>query len=116
GLYGNSGSTIMFPPVMRSRSLRFSGMAWTRTRTSPASGTGMATVSSWSASRGGPYSWVRHARIVPAVCEAVAIYDRTPPMSNDRFNCDRLVAEAVERSGADDFGEPTWQEGLDILV
>ena len=37
-------------------------------------------------------------------------------MSNDRFNRERLVEEAVERSGADDFGEPTWQEGLDILL
>lgn len=37
-------------------------------------------------------------------------------MSNDRFNRDRLVAEAVERAGADDLGEPTWQEGLDLLL
>ena len=37
-------------------------------------------------------------------------------MSNDRFNRDRLVAEAVARAGADDFGEPTWREGLDLLL
>ena len=37
-------------------------------------------------------------------------------MSNDRFERDRLVAAAVERAGADDFGEPTWQEGLDVLL
>ena len=37
-------------------------------------------------------------------------------MSSDRFNRDRLVAEAVERAGTDDFGEPTWQEGLDLLL
>ncbi len=37
-------------------------------------------------------------------------------MSNDRFNRDRLVTEAVARAGADDFGEDTWQEGLDLLV
>jgi hypothetical protein len=37
-------------------------------------------------------------------------------MNDDRFNPDRLVAEAVERSGADDFGEPTWQEGFDLLL
>ena len=29
---------------------------------------------------------------------------------------DRLVAEAVEQVGADDFGEPTWTEGLDHLL
>ena len=64
GLYGNSGRTIMLPPVMRSRSFRFSGIACTRTRTSPASGLGIGTSSSTSAVRGGPYSCVRHARIV----------------------------------------------------
>lgn len=37
-------------------------------------------------------------------------------MSNDRFNRDRLVAEAIERAGADDFGESSWQEGLDLLL
>ena len=40
GLYGRSGSTIMLPPMTRSRSLRLSGAAWTRTRTSPGSGLG----------------------------------------------------------------------------
>ena len=52
GLYGSSGRTIMLPPVMRSRSLRLSGIACTRTRTSPASGVGHGTSSSWSASCG----------------------------------------------------------------
>ena len=37
-------------------------------------------------------------------------------MSNDRFNRDRLVGEAIAQAGTDDFGEPTWQEGLDILL
>ncbi len=37
-------------------------------------------------------------------------------MGNDRFNRDRLVTEAVARAGADDFGEATWQEGLDLLA
>jgi hypothetical protein len=37
-------------------------------------------------------------------------------VSDDRFNRDRLVTEAVARAGADDFGEDTWQEGLDLLV
>jgi hypothetical protein len=37
-------------------------------------------------------------------------------MSNDRFNRDRLVDEAVSRAGSDDFGEDTWQEGLDLLL
>jgi hypothetical protein len=37
-------------------------------------------------------------------------------MGEDRFDRERLVAEAVERAGADDFGEQTWQEGLDILL
>ena len=37
-------------------------------------------------------------------------------MSNDRFNRDRLVAEAIAQAGTDDFGEPTWQEGLDALL
>jgi hypothetical protein len=37
-------------------------------------------------------------------------------MGDERLDRDRLVAEAVDRAGADDFGEPTWQEGLDILL
>ena len=37
-------------------------------------------------------------------------------MGEDRLHRDRLVAEAVERAGSDDFGEPTWHEGLDLLV
>ena len=28
----------------------------------------------------------------------------------------RLIEEAAARAGSDDFGEPTWQEGLDRLV
>ena len=64
GLYGSSGRTIMLPPVMRSRSLRLNGIACTRTRSSPASGSGMGTVSSLSTSVGRPYSCVRQARIV----------------------------------------------------
>src|SRR4051812_22832092 len=54
----------MLPPLIRSRSLRLSGTACTRTRTSPASGAGTGTVSRRSTAVGrGPYSWVRHARI-----------------------------------------------------
>ncbi|MBV9485669.1 MAG: sulfotransferase [Frankiaceae bacterium] len=34
----------------------------------------------------------------------------------DRLNRDRLVGEAIERAGSDDFGEPTWSEGLDRLL
>jgi len=37
-------------------------------------------------------------------------------VSTDRFNRDRLVAEAVAQAGADDFGEDTWQEGFDLLL
>ena len=37
-------------------------------------------------------------------------------MSNDRLHRDRLVTEAVDRVDRDDFGEPRWQEGLDLLV
>src|SRR5262245_25100389 len=37
-------------------------------------------------------------------------------MTNDRLNRERLVDDAVERAGADDFGEHFWQEGFDILV
>jgi hypothetical protein len=35
---------------------------------------------------------------------------------NDRLSRDRLVGEAIERAGSDDFGEPTWSEGLDRLL
>jgi Sulfotransferase family len=35
---------------------------------------------------------------------------------SDRLDRDRLMGEAVERAGFDDFGEPTWQEGLDRLI
>ena len=35
---------------------------------------------------------------------------------SDRLNRDRLVGEAIERAGSDDFGEATWAEGLDRLL
>lgn len=37
-------------------------------------------------------------------------------MTNDRFDRDRLVAEAVAIAGSDDLGDDTWQEGLDVLL
>ena len=38
-------------------------------------------------------------------------------MSQDaRLDRDRLVEEAIAATGESDFGEPTWQEGLDILL
>ena len=32
------------------------------------------------------------------------------------FDRDRLVADAIAATGLDDFGPPTWQEGLDRLL
>jgi len=32
------------------------------------------------------------------------------------FDSGRLAEEALARVGSDDFGEPSWQEGLDILL
>ena len=37
-------------------------------------------------------------------------------MATGRFDQDRLVDEAVTRTGLDDFGEPSWQEGLALLL
>ncbi|HEY7917102.1 MAG TPA: sulfotransferase [Acidimicrobiales bacterium] len=37
-------------------------------------------------------------------------------MTTRRFNRQQLVDAAVERTGLDDLGEPTWQEGLDRLL
>lgn len=37
-------------------------------------------------------------------------------MSNDRLHRDRLIAEAIAQAGTDDFGEPTWQDGLERLI
>ena len=37
-------------------------------------------------------------------------------MTNDRFDRERLVAEAVAVAGSDDLGDDTWQEGLDVLL
>lgn len=37
-------------------------------------------------------------------------------MSTPRFERDQLAAAAVAAVGADDFGEDTWQEGLDLLL
>jgi hypothetical protein len=37
-------------------------------------------------------------------------------MSNDRFQRDRLLADAVAIAGSDDLGDDTWQEGLDVLL
>ena len=33
-----------------------------------------------------------------------------------RFTRDRMVAEAIEATGVDDFGAPGWEEGLDRLL
>jgi hypothetical protein len=37
-------------------------------------------------------------------------------MTTGRFEMTALVGEAVTRTGEDDFGEPTWQEGLSLLL
>ena len=34
----------------------------------------------------------------------------------DRLDRDRLVDEAIAATGENDLGEPTWQEGLDLLL
>jgi hypothetical protein len=34
----------------------------------------------------------------------------------ERLDRDRLVGEAIDTAGSDDFGEPTWTEGLDRLL
>ncbi len=78
GLYGSSGRTIMLPPVIRSRSLRLSGIPATRTRTSPASGTGVVTTSRRNTSRGGPYSWTRQACMVDGCVVIPRVYEQHP--------------------------------------
>jgi hypothetical protein len=37
-------------------------------------------------------------------------------MATGRFALEALVEQAVAQAGEDDFGEPTWQEGLAILL
>ncbi|MGH3579731.1 MAG: sulfotransferase family protein, partial [Mycobacterium sp.] len=37
-------------------------------------------------------------------------------MTTRRFNREQLLGAAFERTGHDDLGEPTWQEGLDRLL
>jgi hypothetical protein len=37
-------------------------------------------------------------------------------MSTSSLDADRLVAQACDATGLDDFGEPTWQDGLGRLV
>ena len=37
-------------------------------------------------------------------------------MGNYRFDRDTLVADAMSATGLDDFGAPTWEEGLDRLL
>jgi hypothetical protein len=39
-----------------------------------------------------------------------------PPAGDVTATRDRLVADAVDATGLDDFGAPTWQEGLDLLL
>ena len=37
-------------------------------------------------------------------------------MTTERFDPDRLVEQACEKAGSDDFGEPEgWRDGLDRL-
>ncbi len=37
-------------------------------------------------------------------------------MPPDRFDRDQLIAQAIETTGEDDFGEASWQEGLDVFL
>ena len=37
-------------------------------------------------------------------------------MDPTRFEADRLIEEACSQTGQDDFGEPEWRQGLDILL
>ncbi len=37
-------------------------------------------------------------------------------MPTDRFDRDQLIAQAIETTGEDDFGEGSWQEGLDVFL
>jgi Sulfotransferase family len=37
-------------------------------------------------------------------------------MASDRLDRDRLLAEAMERTGEVDLGDPSWEEGFDILL
>jgi hypothetical protein len=37
-------------------------------------------------------------------------------MATDRFDRSVLVDQAIELAGEDDFGESTWEEGLDVLL
>ncbi len=39
-----------------------------------------------------------------------------PPLDGSRDTRDRLVDAAVEATGLDDFGAPSWQEGLDLFL
>lgn len=39
-----------------------------------------------------------------------------PSPAADRFRRDRLVEEAIEATGLDDFGAPGWEEGLDRVL
>jgi hypothetical protein len=40
----------------------------------------------------------------------------TTPTESPTTTRDRLVEAAIAETGLDDFGEPTWQEGLDIFL
>ena len=37
-------------------------------------------------------------------------------MDPKRFEADRLIEEACGHMGEDDFGEPGWRQGFDILL
>ena len=41
---------------------------------------------------------------------------RAVSTASTRLTIDEVVARAVERAGLDDFGPPTWREGLEILL
>src|SRR5580693_9093115 len=90
----------MFPPVIRSRSLRLSGMACARTLTSPASGAGTGTVSSRSTSTGAPYSCVRHARMVAGAGSMVF----TSGSSGRLFGREVEVVDVLAELRPDAFG------------
>src|SRR5262245_60370269 len=37
-------------------------------------------------------------------------------IAGDRLDPERLIADAIDTAGADDFGEDAWREGLDVLT
>ena len=89
-----------------------------RTLTSPSPGSGTSTWSSWRTSRGSPYSWVRHARMVGCVTadlsgQGWATITGAGPIGSPGWTGGTIPSRRFGVSGRPGRHDRTWTRPLD---